>query len=366
MQRSKIWTFATAILALASTPALADKPEFALPSMATFDGVHFGPLTLGTTTASDVKGSLKIDKNGANSIPWSLRLSTPKGGGYRVFAIFSGPSDKTDTLNAVLVQYEAGPSLDAVRSDFGEKGQDYYQTDRNSDWSLVDFADKGVVAFVKDIERGSSVPAELIMSPEVLKDGFLDLSTTPTEIVPVPDLHARDPKVAPFGNIDISTSGLSGDLKLRDEQVDDIRDDVKLAGARGTIYYDRHDNSGSYNVDLSGDYKWDKGGSVTVTVTISGMSPYGPISAKADATKNLDKNKNVRDYNYYRGALHDARADAEVNFANAMMKAGPPTPADTRRVAWDDNFNAVRQHILEIQRVTVKVPPAQPFISFLQ
>jgi len=366
MQRFKIWTFATAIVALASTPAFADKPEFALPSIAAFDGVHFGPLTLGTTTASDVKGSLKIDKNGANSIPWSLRLSTPKGGGYRVFAIFSGPSDKTDTLDAVLVQYEAGPSLDAVRNDFEEKGQDFYQTDRNSDWALVDFADKGVVGFVKDIERGSTVAAEMVMSPEVLKDGFLDLSTTPTEIVPVPDPHAGDPKVAPFGTIDISTSSLSGDLRLRREQIHDIRDDIKLAGARGTIYYEEHDSSGSYDVDFSGDYKWDKGGSVTVTVTISGNSPYGPISAKGDATKNLDKNERVGDFNYYRGALHDARASAEKNFAYAMLKAGPPTPADTRRMAWDGHFDALRQHMLEVQRVTVKVPPSQPFISFPQ
>jgi len=365
MQRSRIWTFATAIIAFASTPAFADKSEFALPSIAAFDGVHFGPLTLGTTTASDVKGNLKIDKNGANSIPWSLRLSTPKGGGYRVFAIFSGPSDKTDTLNAVLVQYEAGPTLDAVRSDFGTQGQEYYQTDRNSDWALVDFADKGVVAFVKDIERGSTVAAEMVMSPEVLKDGFLDLSTSPTEIVPVPDPHAGDPKVAPFGTIDVNTSSLSGDLRLRDDQKHDIRDDIKLAGARGTIFYDRG-SSGSYDVDFSGDYKWDKGGSVTVTVTISGIGPYGPISAKGKSTKNLDKNEHLGEFNYYREALHDARATAEKNFAYAMLKAGPPTPADTRRIAWNDNFDALRQHILEVQRITVKVPPSQPFISFPQ
>jgi hypothetical protein len=351
----------TALLALSATAAFADKPEFTLPALGTFDGAHFGQLTLGTTTASDVKGQYKIDRNGGNT-PWSLRVSTPKGSGYRVFTLFSGPNDHSDTLNAILIQYESGPTQDMVAQDLGDQGTPYYIPGRNSNWHVEDFADKGAVAFVNDVDRVDTVDAVMLIRPSVVQNGILNLSTEPTAIVPVVDLHAREPKVMHFGNIDVDTYELDG-LHLRDSRIREIRDDIELASAQGTMIYEAY-AAGTYKVEFSGDYKWDKGGSVTVTCTISGESPYGPVSAKGEETESIDKHTRVDDYDFYGDALHDARANAERNFAKAMRAAGPPTPAETRRMAWDDLFNILRQKSLTDQKVMARVPPSRLFISF--
>ncbi|BDI29673.1 hypothetical protein CCAX7_17240 [Capsulimonas corticalis] len=350
--------FCLLALALAAivSPAHAkdDRPDFTLPSLADFTGDQWDALQLGKSTAESVKDHYKIAKHG-NAIPWSLMLSTPKGSGDRLNVLFDGGDDKKDVATALLIRYDQSPSLESIKKVFGHAGVSYYLRGRNTGWVIHEYPEKGVVLFADTHEGFFTVSTIMLVPPAILAEGCLDLSPTGTLIAPVVDVHAGEPRLMYFGNVDVTTS-LDG-MTVSDLEKSNLRDELRRATGAGTMIYQEY-ATGSCVANIHGVYKPDTGDCVDVTVTIDGASPYGPIHAVGASSTTIKQHQRVTDSANYEGVFNDALTKAQQSFALQMRSMGPPTPEEMQRIAYNDVFNRLRAATISLQGIHSAPPPA--------
>ena len=268
--------------------------------------------------------------------------------------LFDGPDDKKDVATALLIRYDESPSLESIKKVFGHAGVSYYERGRTTGWVIHEYPDKGVVLFADTHTGFFTVSAVMLVPPAVLTDGFLDFSSTGTLIAPVPDIHAGEPRVMLFGNVDVTTS-LDG-MTVSDLERSNLRDELRRATAAGTMLYQEY-APGSCTADIHAVYKPDKGDCVDVAVTIDGGSPYGPIHAVGHSGTTFKSHDRVTDSANYEGVFNDALSKAQQAFAMQMRTVGPPSPEEMQRIAYNDVFNRLRAATISIQGVHASPPP---------
>ena len=318
-----------AVAAATAAPSFAGDLVFTAPAYREFNNQQWGTLTLNQTTAKDVKGHYHTE--GKNDIPWSIQLTTPAGSGYKVNTLFSGKNDGSDPLHAILVRYDRGLPLADLDQSVGSEGTLAYQSRRNSDWAIDVYPDQGIVAFVNGAGTHAMASAVLLLPKDALITTTRDLEKDVTDIVPIVDPYADQPKILTIGDVEVDTE-LSG-FDMSDMERSNLEDDLRDATARGALRYETA-APGRYTARVSGQYKADKGGRIDVTATIDGRTPYGPIRTAGEATLDVKAGGIPVDSAVYSILLRRARHSAERNLLDAIRQQGPPTPQAVQAQAW--------------------------------
>lgn len=340
MNRIDLLLIATTIWAFA-TPVFAKSPELVPAPLEMCDGTNWSGLTMGKTTASDIK---KQFKTGRSDLPMSQELPQPREAKQKVFALYSDKHDDS-LLAAILLRYsDDGPNLTALSRAAGVPERDYYEAGRLEDWRLATFPSKGIVAFELTEFGRETVPMVILCPAGGVAAVCRGLRASLQPVVERHDPHANEPRIMRFGTATVRTD-LKG-LELKDGERQDVERTMIDTTAGGTMRY-AVGAPGSYVTNVSGYFTPDKGGSLSVACTISGYGPYGLVTATGSSSKSLPAVKDaVTAYggvnsNNYTIALYEALEKASSSFRDAMAASGPPPIQAVRAQQWQqlvENF----------------------------
>ena len=348
MYRMKQVTFLlmAAVIPALGTPVFAKNPELVPAALETCGGATWSGLTMGRTTARDIK---KQFRTGRSDLPMSQELSQPREARQKVFALYSDKHDDS-LLSVILLRYsDDGPDLAALGRAMGAQEQDYYQNGRLEDWKLATFPSKGIVAFELTVYGRQTVPLIVLCAPSGVAAVCRGFSTSRQPVVERSDPHANEPRVMEFGTAAVNTD-LKG-LELNTGERQDVERTMIDTTAGGTMRY-RVGAPGSYTTEVRGNFTPEKGGSLSVTSTISGFGPYGPISVSGSSDKSLPAVKDMAtaysgvNSTNYTIALYEALEKASSSFRDAMIASGPPPIQTVRLQKWQglvEDFRAQRQ-----------------------
>ena len=335
------------LLALAPKAEAKSRPLWSVPPLSSFNGSSWGNLQLGRTTFKQVQDNFETGKGAYER---STELTQPKDTPVRVDCLWNKVGDD-EVLSAITVRFTGnGPDRSEVQRLFdpeNEHSQELYQRGRYEPWRVVNYTKKGIAAFCMSNGDLDSVPLLVLTSPASTATLRQTLTETFAPVEERVDPNADRERVMEFGTVEVS---LDDDLDLSESERWRTRDRIKDAEAGGTIRYYRN-GDGTYRVNMTGSKKKD-GGSVYVTVTISGAGPYGPLSASGSGSETWkwrnkdntrDRDEQDRVVESYRSALREARREAENKFAQAMRNSGPPPLSVVREAQWTKLINSMRQ-----------------------
>ena len=342
---NKSFVFALVLILTSISALYAKNPEIVPAPLETCNGATWSGLTLGKTTARDIKNQFKT---GRSDLPMSQELSQPKETYPKIFALYSDKHDDS-TLAMILLRYSAtSPDLASLRKAISGPEKDYYQAGRLEDWKLITFPHKGIVLFELTTSGRATISMIALCSPGNIPAACREMSGTMHPVVIRRDTHANEPKVMAFGTARVSTD-LRG-LELKDGGKQDVERTMIDTTAGGTMHYSVG-APGSYITTVSGNFSPDKGGSLSVSSTISGYGPYGLISVTGSSYKSLPAVKTLADAlsgvnsTDFTVALYEALESASSSFRNAMIASGPPPIENARIQRWEElmqNFRAQR------------------------
>lgn len=320
-----------AVISALASAAQAKNPEIAPAPLGTCDGTKWSGLMLGKTSARDIKSQFKT---GRSDLPMSLELAQPRGTAQKIFVLFSDKHDESPVAALLLRYSNDGPDLADLRRAVGVPEQDYYQTGRLENWKIATFPSKGIVAFELTASDRQTVPVIMLCSPGSIAAACRGLSRTVQPVVERLDPHANEPREMTFGIASVSTD-LKG-LELKDGEKQRLERTMIDTTAGGTMRY-AYGARGSYITTVTGSFTRDKGGSLSVTSTISGYGPYGLVTSTGSAYKSLPAQKTLADLysdansNNYTVALYEALEKSSAAFRSAMLASGSP-PIETLRL----------------------------------
>lgn len=342
---SLVLFFLTISALLAPLSHAKKRSDFAV-SLTKFNGKAWGDLVLRQTTSGQLK-----DKYNSKGSDYSVatKLLQPRTSNLMIDALWSEKGGKSRVLNAFVIGFRepnpTGPTVEELRQNFGQ-GEVWYQPGRLEDWRLLVFPRVGVCAFVLTQLRTTRVEMMILAPPTAFSTLKSTLSSEPQPIVRREDPGAGWDRVVEFGRAEVRVD-LGRGLGMDDSDRRSVVSDIKDATARGTLSY-HYGAPGSYEVSISGSGNRVAGGEVTVAVTISGSSPYGPLSASTTVTKRWGKAKKVeqlymdREDTAYTQALLEARSSAESRFASEVRSAGPPPLYTVRAGQWGELIKRIR------------------------
>ena len=347
-------------LLIPATNCQARNPEMVVAHLATCDGTNWSGLTLGKTTVRDIK---KQYKTGRSDLPMSQELSQPRDSHQKIFALFADKHDDS-VLAAFLLRYsDNGPNLADLRREAGVPERDYYQRGRLENWKLAAFPSKGIVAFELTKFGQETVPMVILCPPSSVAAVCRRFRTSVQPVVERIDPHANEPRIMNFGTASVQKY-LKG-LDLNDGERQNVERTMIDTTAGGTMRY-VVGSPGSYVTEIRGDFTPDKGGSLTVTSTISGYGPYGFLSGTGSSYKSLPSLKDQG--NVYNGvnstnytiALYEALEKASQSFRDAMINSGPPPIQSIRDQQWQQLVEALRDRSQIIPAPTAGIPALAP------
>ena len=354
--KRKAYGLLLALLIPAAT-CQARNPEMVVAHLATCDGTNWSGLTLGKTTVRDIK---KQYKTGRSDLPMSQELSQPRESHQKIFALFADKHDDS-VLAAFLLRYsDNGPNLADLSRAAGVPEHDYYQSGRLENWKLAAFPSKGIVAFELTMSGQEMVPMVILCPPSSVAAVCRRFRTSVQPIVERIDPHANEPRIMNFGTASVQKY-LKG-LDLNDGERQNVERTMIDTTAGGTMRY-VVGSPGSYVTEIRGDFTPDKGGSLTVTSTISGFGPYGFLSGTGSSYKSLPSLKDQG--NVYNGvnstnytiALYEALEKASQSFRDAMINSGPPPIQSIRDQQWQQLVEALRDRSQIITAPVAEAPP---------
>lgn len=347
-------------LLISASSCQARNPEIVVARLETCDGKNWSGLTLGITTARDIK---KQYKTGRSDLPMSQELSQPRESHQNIFALFADKHDDS-VLAAFLLRYsDDGPNLAHLSRAAGVPEHDYYQSGRLENWKLAAFPRKGIVAFELTKFGQETVPMVILCPPSSVAAVCRRFRTSVQPVVERIDPHANEPRIMNFGTA-IVEKHLSG-LYLNDGERQNVERTMIDTTAGGTMRY-VVGSPGSYITEISGEFTPDKGGSLTVTSTISGFGPYGFLSGTGSSYKSLPSMKdqgsvyngiNSTDYSI---ALYEALEKASQSFRDAMINSGPPPIQVIRDQQWQQLVEALRDRSQITPGLAAEAPTAAP------
>jgi len=329
-------TFGMTVVAAVSAAASAP-PWFVADKIEAFDGAEWAGLKLGVTTQDGVK---KQFRNGRGDFSSSVELEQDGTQGYRVSAIYPN-KDKKAPLHAIAVKYVSdadGLPLDKLVEALGPGEEMYPPQERYEEWKVVSYPQKGLLLFA----LGDRVPLVLMGYPDRIAEAASALLTRePLPVTEYVDPHRDEPRVVTFRDLDISFS-VRGDLRLRNESEErrEIEREVRSAlQPGGGLRWDPSAAGGAYRISVTGSYNNNKNkGDGSVSVTISGITPYGQVSGSGYESFTIDgtseATQELEDTRYNR-SLAAAMREAEADVAQKLQKVGPPPLESFRRGWWD-------------------------------
>ncbi|MCW5942875.1 MAG: hypothetical protein KIS66_11615 [Fimbriimonadaceae bacterium] len=316
------------MIACAVSLLLLQKADFALPSLAAFDGTRWGEIALGESTDGSLKRRFATAKAKVRPEAIALRADKPD---VEVEVLLDGRGDKA-RAGGVHLKYETPRLLRDLVAELGPS-EPRFLPDRWEDWQVAVFPSKGVLA---QVAGGESVLRVLLCAPERVGASLRILSPDRTNLVRRPDPGEDWDRVVRFGrvtvNVDVPRKNRPAEIANRDldRLQEDAAYDARRTRGRGSIAYERGED-GVYDLTIRAGEWNDKGkASITVSANFRGETPYGPVIAYGTATDTVSYDYRNRIYRVVERAL-DA-LDQDVS--NKVKKLGPPPLDSQRHEAW--------------------------------
>ena len=329
---------AAAALIAPAAAARADAVYFVPTGIETFDGTSWSGITLGMTTQEGIKQQFRNGRGRFMPALPSVELRQDDGSTFpwRVDALYP-TKDKQATLDAVSLTYRGeergAPSLSRLASALGEGGEERFPAERFEDWRIVAYPRRGVLLFV----LGDRVPLVLLGAPERIARAAEMLEREAPPITERIDPHAGKPRVVQFDSVDVSLS--LKDFRPRNESrlKRDLEELLRRASAGGVLEFS-YSGSGSYELSISGNKDEDKDRTGSVSCTITGETPYGPVRASSYESFKIKSRQSGEDRYLedtdYMDAVYEAMRSAERDIAGQVRRQGPPPIEEERREAW--------------------------------
>ena len=364
IRNKTIFTLLLVMLApLIASAVQARNPDIVPAPLETCNGTNWSGLTFGQTTAKDIKNQFKT---GRSDLPMSQELSQPKEVPQKIFALYSDKHDDSPLAMILLRYSNEGPDLANLRKTIDTPEKDYYQFGRLEDWKIITFPNKGIALFELTKFGQATIPQAVLCAPSKIVGVCREFSAAMQPVVIRYDPHANEPKVMMFGTVTVNTDLKGLELKAGEKQ--DVERTMIDTTAGGTMRY-AVGAPGSYVTQVSGSFTPDKGGSLTVTSTISGYSPYGFITQQGSSYKTLPAEKGEANFGGavnstdYTVALYEALSSAVNAFQAAMLSSGPPPIETIRAQKWQqlvEGFRSQRTAVSDLSPATAARPPLTP------
>lgn len=336
--RIKAMRFPGAVIAaicITSSGAKA-KPGPLMPqNPANFNGKTWCGLTLGEMNWKQVKKTVRLSKSGRYL--HSTEAVQPKDSTREVDLFFSpGDAEQARLCSFLLKHTGLAPTVAEAQHNLTAP-KTFYPRQRFEDWSLLTSPGKGIVFFTVN----GQAPVVMMVPPAALSRLTVHLSSTRTPILVRRDAHAGEARVMEFGTVRVNDT-IRGLLSVSPTERARRESEMKDTTARGTMRY-RVGAPGSYTVDVTGTGNAAEGGNLTVTATIDGNSPYGPLHVARSSSSSWPKARKPGDVylnqanlnTYYTKAVLEATVAVESAFAAEMETAGPPPLAKVREDIWN-------------------------------
>ena len=348
MQRARLWKMFPLLLGVLfglSLSATAKKPpKITQTGIDAYDGKNWCGLTIGVSTLSDVKKLYRVQRCEPKTRYYFVQDHET----VRIGAAFSGVGDTAVLQLLAFYQPSLGPKLAVIDAIAGEKGQSYYEPDRYEDWQFVAYPNKGLLVSV--LHEGGIENVQLIMlcQPAALPSVTAHLSSTPSPIKHIDDPHAGEDKRMEFGITDISFNLIGLRIKDMVREKASLIGELQRANAGGAMKY-VPGAAGHYNLIITGDFDAKRGGTISVSASIDGKCPYGPVSAEGRSIQILQRprenggdNVPLMNSAAYTQALYQAMQQAESALQKTMDAQGPPPVWSYREQSWNCIIEVLR------------------------
>ena len=325
-------------------PALAEPPPFAADKIEAFDGKSWGGLVLGKTTQDGVKQKFK---NGRGDFSTSVEVKQDKESAapYRVSALYVN-KEKNAVLDGICIRYKNdtdGIPLAKMETVLGGEGEVRYAEHRYEDWKMVAYPKHGILLFViKD-----NVNMILLGYSDRVANTFPMLRDTAGEIENYQDQFRDKERVLVFGTTTATfdLKNIRLDNQSREER--DIKRDLQRAASSSYLRYDPGASTGgTYSISVTARYDKDKDRDGTVTTSLSGAGPFGPLSATKSVTFHMykgDDDAHLEDTRYDR-AITEATRDVENDMIRQVERQQPPPVQSVRSGDWNSVIDKYRFH----------------------
>lgn len=324
------------VIATAQVQA-AKKTEFIPPAINSFDGTHWGELTLNESTRANVTSAFHCD---GGSVPESVKLRKVKKSTVSVELFFA--NKKADaTLLAVRVN-DSQLTLPVLETSMNAVATRYFENVRYEDWFLCTFPGTFITAFANNDGKSIWVPIVMLTQEKALTF-ITGKSTKATPISSFIDPDAGKPKVLEFGNVRVTYSLTKVNIdQLKDTQ--NIESLAKRATAGGTIRY-RPGADGVFSVSVTAAWDSKRGGTISVSDMISGQTVYGAVAGNGSSFKTIPaslkngysaENAELAGALFYALALAEAQKNAEDSIRSNIGLQGPPPISSFRIQRWEE------------------------------
>ncbi|MBC8102977.1 MAG: hypothetical protein H7Z41_10365 [Cytophagales bacterium] len=326
----------------AASPAFADPLPFTADKIESFNGRSWGGLILGVTTQDGVKRQFR---NGRGEYSTSVEVKQENDSSipYRVSALYIN-KDKNATLDGICIRYKnevEGIPLSKLQAVLDGPGEVLYPERRYENWKIVSYARRGILLFVFN-ER---VVQLLLGFPDRVRNTLPLLRDRASAIENYEDQFRSRERVLAFANTDVTfdLKKIRLDNPRREER--DLERDMERVSSRA-LHFDSSASTGSYRVSVTAHYDYDKDKDGTVTASLSGTGPFGPLSTSKSVTFRLYKGEDdmrLEDTRYYR-AVTEAMRTVERDMTVLVERQQPPPVETVRRADWDKLIDKYRFH----------------------
>lgn len=307
---------------------LLQKADFAVPSLASFDGARWGDIVFAESSDGSLKKRFATAK--AKSRPEAIAIRTDRPD-TDLEVLLDGRGDKA-RASGILVRYERPRLLRDLEGELGAS-ESRYLRDRWEDWRIAVFPQKGIAA---QVLRGDEVYAVVLCEPDRLTGALRTLDTEPTRVVRQPDPGEDWDRVVRYGRVtvDMDVSRKNRPAEITNRDLDRIQEDAtydaRRARGRGNIAYERGED-GAYSLTIrAGDWN-DKGKStVSVNANFRGETPYGTVTSSGYASDSVDRDYRNRIYRVVEKAMDNLDQDV----SNKVRRLGPPPIESQRQEVW--------------------------------
>jgi hypothetical protein len=150
-----------------------------------------------------------------------------------------------------------------------------------------------------------------------------------------------------FADTDVTLDLKNIRLSNESREKRDIERDLQRASSSRYLRYDPGASTGgTYQISISARYDRNKDKDGTVTASLSGTGPFGPLSASKSVTFRLykgDDDARLEDTRYDR-AITEAMRDVENDMIRQVERQQPPPVQTVRRTDWAKVVDKYRFH----------------------
>jgi hypothetical protein len=355
--RFRLLTLLGLTLALAPAAARPNREVVPVPDWTQFDGVRWGPLTLGETTLADFTQRFSSRET---DTPGILQANTPNRANSRVYVIFSGAAP-TSRLEWVELFREGGKNLapEALIQQYGAEREERFMPERAVDWRLWIYPQRGVAAVVERGSPGSRdetaarVAGFLFARPPVMSALAERL---PREETPV--AHPSEPEekelIAQVGRVTVNATR-EGEINFDRDRLESTAEYQVQSGldSRGPVVYDRN-GDGRVTVNVRVRRRPDRDGrrrvDIEVNSSMTAASPYGQVTGYGSASSEIEGDVTS---GRIRSRASDLAEEATGEAAESVRRSMQQKQSEARQAR-------VRGQMLELAKLLVRTGRTTP------